>query len=173
MQLGYIVSCGVKGVSDTRNLSFVVQSSVAPTEKLTKEIFKFIDGAKSKYIDTLNGGDIDQYAKGIFLKLTEPDKKLATEASRNWNEIASGKLEFSRRQKAAQAVLEVEKNDILQYWDKYILGANEGKRVLVTEDIPRSGAASSKILTQDKKVNSYDLRIEDLGTFRTDREATS
>ena len=166
------MSCAVKAISDTRNLTFVVQSSIASTDKLRTEILKFVEGAKSKYIDTLNGGDIDQYAKGIFLKLTEPDKKLATEASRNWNEIATGKLEFNRRQKAAQAVLEVEKEDIVQYWDEYILGVNGGKRVLVSEDIPQKGAASTKIPAK-MKGNRYDLRIGDIDDFRKEREVSS
>ena len=76
-QLGYIVSSGVKAISDTRNLSFIVQSSVAPVEKLTKAITTFLAGAKQKYIETLTEEKVEQYIKSCVLSRTEPDKVLA------------------------------------------------------------------------------------------------
>jgi len=173
-QLGYIVSCGVKAVSSTRNLSFIVQSSVAPPAKLTAEIFKFIGNARKNFFENLTDADIEGFKKSLLLKRTEPDKKIATEASRNWGEISSGKLQFDRREKEAQALLSVSKEDVIEYWDKYVLGSGsvEGRRVLISEVVPKSGAASSKtpsnsyVKTTPIGDLSLELGIDDIDFYR-------
>lgn len=108
-------------------------------------------------------------------KKTEPDKDLAIEVQRNWGEIASGRLQFDRLQREAAALLNVEKEDLLDFWKRIYSG--NGRRVLVTELIPRQGAASSPappLLTGFGDNNfpneSYVLGIDDIENFRQLRE---
>lgn len=174
MQLGYIVSNGVKAVSETRNLAFVVQSSIAPAEQLTDRIIKFLDDAKKNYLDPLSDADLALYIKGLILKRTEPDKKLATEATRNWNEIATGRLTFDRLQREVQALLNVTKIDVTRFWEDLYIGIGGSKRILVTEISPRSGKAVSPQPMRDTgysyrtKVGSIPilLGIDDIERFR-------
>jgi hypothetical protein len=49
----------------------------------------------------------------------EPDKTLSTEVTRNWSEISYGRFQFDRIQREAAALLEVTKEDLLEFWDKY------------------------------------------------------
>lgn len=168
-QLGYIVSCGVKAVSSSRLLSFVVQSSVAPVERLNAEIFKFLNNAKNAFLDPLSDAEIQAVARALVLKKTDPDKKLASEATRNWNEIATGRLQFDRRQKEAQTLLKITKKDVLEYWDEIVLGIKGGRRMLVSEVIPNSGDASSRTPAKSYKADNK-LGIDDVDRYRMDRE---
>jgi insulysin len=93
-QLGYIVSSGVRPVGKTKTLGFIVQSSTAKAEKLTKEILKFLDNIHGNVLEKLSRGDLAVFVKSLIDRKTEPDKQLATEVTRNWAEIASGRLEF-------------------------------------------------------------------------------
>jgi insulysin len=165
----------VKAVSETRNLAFVVQSSIAQAEKLTDCIILFLDNAKSYYLDPLSDAQLSLYVKGLILKRTEPDKKLATEATRNWNEIATGRLTFDRLQREVRALLDVTKADIIRFWDNFYVGENGGRRILVTEISPHSGSAASP-KPQRKTGYSYTesensvpiiLGIDDIEIFRS------
>jgi len=169
-QLGYIVSCGVKSIAEARSLSFVVQSSVKPADQLTAAIMKFMNDARKTFLEPLTDDDIDVYAKGLILKRTEPDKALGTEVSRNWNEIATGRLQFDRRQSESKVLLDVKKGDIIKYWDEIILGTSEGRRMLVTEVVPKTGPASSKPPSKSYPASNL-LGIDDIDLFRKDQES--
>lgn len=113
--------------------------------------------------------------RSLIDKKTEPDKDLAIEVQRNWAEIATGRLQFDRRQREAAALLDIEKEDLLDFWKRIYSGS--GRRVLITEMIPRQGAASSKpppLLTGygdvDFPTESYVFGIDDIEEFRRVRE---
>ena len=90
-QLGYIVSSGVRAVDQSRTLSVIVQSNVAPAEKLTASMVAFLDSVEEKLLKPLTAVDIELFVKGLVDSRLEPDKQLATEVTRNWSEIASGR----------------------------------------------------------------------------------
>lgn len=143
--------------------------SVAPVERLNAEILKFVNNAKATFLDPLSDDDIQAVAKALVLKKTDPDKKLVSEATRNWNEIATGRLQFDRRQKEAEALLNIKKKDILDYWDEIVLGVKEGRRMLVSEVVPKSGEASSRTPSKSYK-NGNKLGIDDVDRYRTESE---
>jgi insulysin len=174
-QLGYVVSSGLKGVGGSRTLTFIVQSSVAPADKLAVEIVKFLDSVEERLLTKLSEGDVASYVKSGIDRRAEPDKDLAVEVTRNWSEIASGRLQFDRIQKEAAALLGVEKKDLLAFWKKLYSG--DGRRVLITEMIPRQGVASSPSPLTTTGYKATDLAteglvigIDDIDPFRLSRE---
>lgn len=174
-QLGYIVSSGLRGIGKTRTLAFVVQSSVAPSDSLTIEILNFLDNVEETLLQKLPKADFAVYVKSLIDRKTQPDKDLATEVTRNWSEIVSGRLEFDRIQREAAALLEVEKEDLLDFWRKLYSGS--GRRVLITEMVPRQGPASSELPPTSTGYSdavlssgSFMLGIDDIALFRRDRE---
>jgi insulysin len=174
-QLGYVVSSGLKGIGSSRTLTFIVQSSVAPAEKLGVEIVKFLDSVEERLLEKLSEGDVASYVKSSIDRRTEPDKDLAVEVTRNWSEIASGRLQFDRIQKEAAALLGVEKQDLLDFWKKLYSG--DGRRILITEMIPRQGVAASQSPQISTGYGAADLTseglvigIDDIELFRRDRE---
>ena len=174
-QLGYIVASGVKGLAETRTISFIVQSNVAPSDSLTIEILSFLDTVEKNLLSKLNNGDIAVYAKSLIDKKTEPDKELAMEVTRNWSEISTGRFQFDRLQREAATLLDVEKDDLMDFWRR--LYSSEERRVLITEIIPREGAASASAppLTtgygrKDSPSENLVLGIDDIDEFRRIRE---
>merc|ERR1712086_110444 len=178
-QLGYIVSAGVRSVGKTKFMGFIVQSSTAKNEKLTNEIMKYLDNVRPKYLENLGKGDFAVYVKSLIDRKTEPDKQLATETTRNWAEISSGRLEFDRAQREVAALLDLSKEDLLEFWDNIYV--NDGRRVLITEMIPQVGPTSSpkpptstgysplNPSSTDSKSSSLVLGIDDISIYRRDR----
>ena len=148
----------------------MVQSSVKPADQLTAATLKFLNGARVTYLEPLTNEDIDRYAKGLLLRRTEPDKALATEVTRNWNEIATARFQFDRRQAESKVLLDITKDDIINYWYDIIIGASNGRRMLITEMIPKTGAASSKDPPKSY-TNTNALGIDDIETFRINLES--
>lgn len=171
-QLGYIVSSGIKASEETRTLSLIVQSSIATAEKLTREILKFLDFFKQKELDPLSEMKFNSFVKGILDRKLEPDKVLATEATRNWSQISNEKYQFDRIQTEASVLLSLTKEDLLEFWDKYVSRRNEnGVRILISEIIPQTGAASSEPPKKDDallKNEGFVLGIDNIDAFRRD-----
>jgi insulysin len=177
-QLGYIVSSGVRGLGKIRTLAFTVQSSVAPVETLTTETLKFMDSIRDR-LDKLPKVELGTYVKGLIDRKLEPDKTLAAEVMRNWAEISSARLEFDRVQREALALLEVDKSDLLEFWDRVYVKPEES-RVLITQIIPMNGPASSPEppksfgyagLTNKNPPEGLVLGVDDIEAFRRDLEA--
>jgi insulysin len=175
-QLGYIVSSGLRSMGKTRFMGLIVQSSVASTEKLTTETLKYLDKVRPNQLQKLSKGDFAVYVKSLIDRKTEPDKQLASEATRNWGEIGSGRLQFDRVQREVAALLDLTKDDMLDFWDELYI--NDGRRVLITEMVPRVGPASTAAPPTTTGYKAGDvaggdgpiLGIDDIERFREDRE---
>ena len=173
-QLGYIVSSGVRALGKTKSLGFIVQSSSAKNEKLTNEILKYLDNIRPAYLDKLNEGDFAVYVKSLIDRKTEPDKQLATETTRNWAEISSGRMQFDRPQKEVAALLDLTKDDLLEFWDRVYV--NDGRRVLITEMVPQVGpsavakppVSTGYTASKDTKTGVV-LGVGDIASYRSDR----
>ena len=173
-QLGYIVSSGLRALGKTRFLGFIVQSSVASSDKLSLEIMKYLDGIRPGLLEKLSEGDFAVYVKSLIERKTDPDKQLVAEVTRNWGEIGSGRLQFDRVQQEVSALLDLTKGDLLEFWDKLYL--SDGRRLLVTEMVPRVGAAATKAPPTSYKVDGYfgDLiGIDDIDELRRYRDPYS
>lgn len=111
----------------------------------------------------------------LALVVTLLSHKLLRFQTRNWYEITSGRLEFDRVQQEARALLDVEKDDLIDLWRE--IYANSGRRVLITQVIPASGPASSSKPPKSTGYGSSKLSdlettvlgVEDIEQFRRDR----
>jgi insulysin len=176
-QLGYIVSSGVRAVGKTKALGFIVQSSTAKNERLTNEIIKYLDNVRPTFLEKIGKGDLAVFVKSLIDRKTEPDKQLATETTRNWAEISSGRLQFDRPQREVAALLDLTKEDLLEFWDNFY--AKDGRRILITEMVPQVGPTSAaKPLTSmgyapssstDSKSSPQILGIDDISVYRSER----
>ncbi|MGK3734324.1 MAG: insulysin [Bacillariaceae sp.] len=176
-QLGYIVNCGIRLVGKTQSLGFIVQSSTAKNEKLTNEIKQYLDTIRPKFLEKIGDAELAVYVKSLIDRKTEPDKQLATEATRNWAEIASGRLQFDRPQREVAALLDLTKEDILDFWDNIYL--KDGRRVITTEMIPQVGATSAPLpptstgytpsSASTNKSSGLVLGIDDIKIYRQNR----
>jgi insulysin len=173
-QLGYIVSSGVKAIDQARTLSVIVQSNVAPAEKLTSSILAFLDTVGDKLVAPLTTLQIELYVKGLVDSRLEPDKRLAVEVTRNWGEIASGRFQYDRLQAEVGALLSIKKDDIVEFWDRLYV---KERRMLISEIVPSIGPSKSKApsLGGDYQhgLPTSVLGINDIDSFRANGEADS
>ena len=128
-------------MDQSRTLSVIVQSNVATAEDLTTSMLKFLDSVGEKLIAPLTIVDIELYVKGLVDSRLEPDKRLAVEVTRNWGEIASGRFQYGRLQSEVGALLNITKQDIVDFWDKLYI---KERRMLITEVVPKAGPVSTK-----------------------------
>jgi insulysin len=146
-------------------------------DKLSYEILTFLDKFENQLVE-LSKGDFAVYVKGLIDRKLEPDKQLAVEVMRNWAEISSGRLQFDRAQREVAALLDVTKQDLIDFW-KTIYAANL-RRILITEIVPHEGDASapeppeSMGYATGRADDSYILQlgIDDIQPFRKNRELT-
>ena len=66
--------------------------------------------------------------------------------------------------------MNVKKDDIMNYWDDIVLGSSGNRRMLVSEVVPKSGAASSKAPAKSY-VDGRQLGIDNVDSYRKDRQA--
>ena len=171
-QLGYIVSSGVKGVDQSRTLSVIVQSNVAPAEKISKAMIEFLDGVEDR-LNPLTSIDIELFVKGLVDRRLEPDKQLAVEVTRNWSEIANGRFQYDRLQAEVAALLAITKQDIIDFWQQLYI---KERRMLISEIVPRTGPTSkAPALSKGYSggVPQSELGINDIEKLRENGEAQS
>lgn len=58
------------------------------------------------------------FAGGLIDRKLEPDQRLGSEVSRNWNEVAGGQLRFDRRREEAKALKDIREGDLLAFFDR-------------------------------------------------------
>jgi insulysin len=156
-------------------MAFVVQSSAAESDELTINILAYLEGALESILKKLSAADFAVYVKSLVDRKTEPDKDLVSEVTRNWGEISSGRLQFDRPQVEASALLDLTREDLLEFWRG--LYAGNGRRALICEVVPRRGPASSALPPSsfgykllDLADESIALGVDDVEGFRRDRE---
>lgn len=58
------------------------------------------------------------YVGGLVDRKLEPDRRLSSEAERNWSEISTGQLRFDRRREEATALQNIREGDLLRFFDR-------------------------------------------------------
>lgn len=58
------------------------------------------------------------FAGGLIDRKLETDRRLSSEASRNWDEITSGQMRFDRRRQEVTLLKDVREGDLLAFFDR-------------------------------------------------------
>lgn len=61
---------------------------------------------------------VRDFAGGLIDRKLEPDQRLGSEVSRNWDEVASGQLRFDRRREEAEVLKDIREGDLLAFFDR-------------------------------------------------------
>lgn len=112
-QLGYIVSCSrwlLHGDSQF-GIRIVVQSERG-TGYLEERVEAFLDTMDTK-LEEMEDHEFDDFKKGMQQRWREPAKNLGEEASKYWQHIDSGFLDFLRRFENADLIEKVEKREVV------------------------------------------------------------
>eukprot|EP00752_Nemacystus_decipiens_P006180 g5577.t1 len=131
-QLGYLVFSGVKVVEGVSLVYLLVQSAERDPAYITDRSLEFLEGFRQELVD-LPTSKLRDYAGGLVDRKLEPDRRLSSEAERNWSEISTGQLRFDRRREEAAALQNIREGDLLRFFDRHVREGGEERRVLTSE----------------------------------------
>eukprot|EP00904_Undaria_pinnatifida_P012432 jgi/Undpi1/8319/HiC_scaffold_25.g10788.m1 len=139
-QLGYLVFSGVKIVEGVSFMYLLVQSAERGPSYLSDRSLEFLKGFRQQLVD-LPASQLRDYAGGLVDRKLEPDRRLSSEAERNWSEITTGQLNFDRRRDEAKALRAIREGDLLRFFDRHFLEGGGERRVLTSEVFAKKHAS--------------------------------
>ena len=98
------------------------------------------------FIKDMAEEEFETNKKGLIDKRLEKPKKLSSRAGRFWNEIVCQQYNFDRDDIETEAMKEITKTDILNFFDTYICPKSEERKKLTCYIVP-SDTSEIKIET--------------------------
>ena len=95
--------------------------------------------------------EFDENRKALVVRLSERAKSTDQLASEHWSEINSGRFDFRRSEREAAALQSITLQDILAFYDRYLLAQSPVRRKLTVRVYPNALDNS----------NATELRITD------------
>ncbi|CAM9471198.1 unnamed protein product [Ectocarpus sp. 8 AP-2014] len=138
-QLGYLVFSGVKIVEGVSLIYLLVQSAERGPAYLTDRSLEFLDQWRQELVE-LPASKLKDYVGGLIDRKLEPDRRLSSEAERNWAEISTGQLRFDRRREEAKALEQIRAGDLLRFFDRHLREGGQERRLLTSEVFAKSRA---------------------------------
>ena len=121
-------SCGTQGVR------VIIQSDREP-KYLDARIEKFMLSMRD-FIKDMDEEEFETNKKGLIDKRLEKPKKLSSRAGRYWNEIVCQQYNFNRDEIETEAMKEIKKEDILDFFDTYICPKSDSRKKLTCYIVP-------------------------------------
>ncbi|KAK9803974.1 hypothetical protein WJX72_009535 [[Myrmecia] bisecta] len=129
-QLGYMVFLSAWWNLSVRSVVFIIQSTAYGAEHLESRVASFVE----QYCQTLAEMDdaafhkqVEELAKD---KLEKP-KRLRQEAAREWKEIDEGMLMFDRREREVDALRQLTKADLVDFYKAFVVEAATRRKLSV------------------------------------------
>ena len=113
-QLGYVVSAGSSLMNDRNGLIFLVQSPVQGADYLERATQSFFE-EYLKSLAMMAEQEFQEHKEGLINNLLQKDKNLTQRSQRYWSDLKRDNLAFDTREQLANAILTLEKPDILSY----------------------------------------------------------
>lgn len=135
-QLGYIVRTFKKIIGSISNqyytYCFLIQSSDRNCKYMEDRIDQFLKKYKNTLYD-ISDDNFETYKKSYYELLIKPDQTLSQSAENNFASIISSNNIFDMKQKLATHIPNITKADIIDFYNKYILGMTAKRRVYGVE----------------------------------------
>ncbi|KAJ1812933.1 metalloprotease [Coemansia sp. RSA 2598] len=118
-QLGYIVYVTARRLGQAKGyLSFEIQGEYSPVY-LTMRIDSFLREFRQKLVD-LEQSKLDTIIQSLIDSWKEDYKSISQETSDFWSYINSNSYEFDGTETSIKATSCITKNDLVEFWDRYI-----------------------------------------------------
>ncbi|KAJ2586247.1 metalloprotease, partial [Coemansia sp. RSA 1804] len=99
-------------------LRLLVQSESSPAY-VSQRIEHFVRGFRQRLVD-ITQKKFERYATSLRVNREEKLKNLSEEANRFWRQINTGYYEFDRIEHDMKILKTIRKEDLLEFWDKYV-----------------------------------------------------
>uniref|UniRef100_A0A1J3JW63 Zinc-metallopeptidase, peroxisomal n=2 Tax=Noccaea caerulescens TaxID=107243 RepID=A0A1J3JW63_NOCCA len=162
-QLGYITSLSRRNDSGVYGVQFIIQSSVKGPGHIDSRVESLLKDLESKLYKISDEEFKSNVTALIDMKL-EKHKNLKEESRFYWREIQSGTLKFNRKEAEVAALEQLQKQELIDFFDEYIKVGAARKKSL---SIRVYGSHHLKEMASDKdEVPSPSVEIEDIVGFR-------
>lgn len=131
-QLGYVLWVGVDSCENVRGIYVIIQSTIADPEELDRRIEDFLVQFRSETLTTLTDGEFDGFVQSMIALKSERDKRLSDRTSRFWGEISSGDMLFNRADFEINALRNVKKSNVVDFFDRFIGASAPDRRKIST-----------------------------------------
>lgn len=125
-QLGYLVHSSRTVVGSQAALRVIVQSNHKDPIYLNTRVEAFLESYFST-LKELTAQELEHNKKAVIDSLLEKPKNLSKEFQNYWNEITTNQFFFSRRDKYAEYVATISREDLLVFYEAFLL-PNSGYR---------------------------------------------
>jgi insulysin len=120
-QLGYIVHTSNATVGNRDCLRVIVQSNSQDPIFLDGRIESFLQQYYDEILTTLSDASLLDNKKACIENLLEKPKNLDKESARYWSEISTGLFFFTRKQKIAEYVSTISREDLVNFYSSFLL----------------------------------------------------
>jgi insulysin len=156
-QLGYIVRCGILMVSNTINISFIVQSSVKSPIYIQNKIDEFIK-SYYKILEKMKNKEFMEYIESAIDTNKMKYISLEEEFFFNKKEIELETFLFNRKQKNIKCIQKINKKLILEHYKKLFM--DNYKNIIIHVHGKSSNNKFYKIKNKNEKT------IKNINTFK-------
>eukprot|EP01121_Diplochlamys_sp_Union-15-3_P012400 TRINITY_DN3708_c0_g1_i4.p1 TRINITY_DN3708_c0_g1~~TRINITY_DN3708_c0_g1_i4.p1 ORF type:complete len:951 (+),score=168.25 TRINITY_DN3708_c0_g1_i4:43-2895(+) len=162
-QLGYLVFTGTRSDRGTEGFRVIIQSSVKDAGFLDERIEAFLKTFRAD-LEKMPNDEWERNVASVIDRKLEKDKSLREETKRYWREIINPHLyQFDRAIKEVEVIKKLKKQDMLEFYDKYISPDSKERRKLSSQVF---GKGFSMVPNEEAKKNPDVVVIEDKRAFK-------
>jgi len=167
LQLGYIVQAMPAVTEDVCGFSVLVQGN----REHPKDVDALIEDWLADFGKELEEMSDENFQKNIQAMVNERTQRysrLVQETTRHWTEILPRRYNFARMAAATAALEELKKEEVLDFFNQYLVkGAPKRRKLSVRVLGTSAGEVKSEVAEPDVKLTS----LEDLRRFHDDTES--
>ncbi|CAH9134956.1 unnamed protein product [Cuscuta epithymum] len=168
-QLGYITVLLHRNDFGVLGVQFIIQSSVKDPKHVESRVEQFLKMFESKLYE-MPDDEFESNVTALIKMKLEKHKSLREESRVYWKEIFDGTLKFDRRDREVEALKEITKQDLIEFFDKHIKTGAPLKKAL---SIRVYGSLHSECFKADENEpvdEQSEVRVEEVFSFRRSHE---
>ncbi|CAI4047324.1 hypothetical protein N7582_004052 [Saccharomyces uvarum] len=162
-QLGYVVFSSSLNNHGTANIRILIQSEHT-TPYLEWRINNFYE-TFGQHLKDMTQEDFDKHKEALCNSLLQKFKNMSEESARYTAAIYLGDYNFTHRQKKAKLVADITKQQIIDFYESYIMGENASKLILHLKSQVENKELDESELDAAKYPSGQ--LIEDVGSFKS------
>mmetsp|Transcript_8737 Transcript_8737/g.13052 ORF Transcript_8737/g.13052 Transcript_8737/m.13052 type:complete len:1078 (-) Transcript_8737:171-3404(-) len=160
-QLGYIVSAATDQAFNTFTLQVLVQGAEHSAEYYDGQIEKFLISNFPDFLNSVSDEQFEKYKGSLEQAYLRRDLNLQERSRRYWDPIAKQLYDFNWRASRIEALRELKKDDLLNFYKEKVTDPKTRRRLSVRM------VSESEV---DRKVTAYPVEsvpIDDIKQFRS------
>ena len=142
-EIGYTVYASPMPLRDVPGLALVVQSPSTPPEAIHRQMDAFL-GRFGAALREMPRVEFERHRAALESTLLEADTRLGERTARYWNDIAREHYTFDRRERLAEAVRAVTRDDLAETWRELATAPESARGVAVAVSARESAASGDR-----------------------------